>query len=600
MPPKIYEFNEFRLDPAQKTLQKNGEIVAIQPKVFDVLAVLVERGNTLVSREDLLREVWGETFVEETSIRLCIHSLRKIFDGRFIETVPKRGYRFSGEIKETEIAPPTKNDSPAVLPEKSLGVSRFRQNYKIFTIAACLIFLVAALSAMYFRENAPAEKMTIAVLPFAQIGEKTVQNLAVADAVIVQLSKLKDFKILPISSVQNYAERNFDALSTGRELRAGAVLFGSFQVEKDRTRVSASLQNTETGETVWSENFDVKPDEATGFETSIAARLARLFALEMIEYDDEKSAREQNVNSEARNAYLSARKIWRSRDLGRVEEASSLLNQSVRLEPDWAAAHSANAESLLMDDTIFTVYEKAEQVALKTLELDAQQIGAIIVLGQVALNKDSDIEKAETLFKKAIEINPNYASAYNEYGNLLAFKGNFAESERILKKALELEPFSPLYNTSLCQTYYFDKKSDAALKQCRFAQQLEPDFWLARKNLFWIYVFKKMNKEAAEMILTRFSDAEKERLPFVKPMLAGDFAEYWKYQLGGKSQMPNGYVNAVFYMQLGEREKALESLEQHFANKGRPSFTVNADPIFEQLKSDPRFVDILRKLKLSN
>ncbi|NJM52075.1 MAG: hypothetical protein HC846_00985 [Blastocatellia bacterium] len=547
MPSKIYEFKDFRLDVLQKTLRRNGEIVPIQPKVFDVLTALVENQNELVLREDLMKKVWGDTFVEETSLRLSIHTLRKILDGDFIETVPKRGYRFNAEVKEIVVEPIA--DDP-ILSEK-ISPKSAKSYRKHFVAAVAIVALIGFSSAFWFWKNGRKsnEKMTIAVLPFNKIGEKAEKNLPLTDAIITQLNKLKDFRILPIDAPESETD---------------AILQGSFREENNLIKVTANLQKIRTKEIIWTESFDLKANQETGLETVISARLARLFSQKMVEYDDEKSAKSEKVKPEALNFYLSARKIWRIRDLGRVEEMSSLLHKAIELEPNWALVQAANCEALLMDDFTQTNYNKAEEVALKALKIDENQVGALTVLGQVAVNRDWDFAKAESFYRKAIAINSNYASTYNTLGKLLAVKRNFAESEEILKKALEIEPFSPLYNTTLCETYYYDNKLDQAQKQCEFALQLEPDFWLAKKHLFWIYVQKKMNKKVAEMILSKYSDEAKEKLPYAKSMQAGSLEDYWRFYFTNlkTTDESHHYTDSMMYLQLNEKEKALNSLEK--------------------------------------
>jgi DNA-binding winged helix-turn-helix (wHTH) protein/TolB-like protein len=577
---KTYEFNEFRLDLSQKNLRKNGEIVAIQPKVFDLLKVFVERNNELISQSELINEVWGDTFVEETSLRLCIHTLRKIFDGKYIETVPKRGYRFNAEIKETSSQPIENN--PVSPP--NLAENKSSQSYKKYFITAVfLVSILAILSTLFFwiNKTKAVDRMTIAVLPFTQIGEKTDKNLGVTDAIISQLTRLKDFNVLPIDSTETITD---------------AVLQGSFREENGVIKVSANLQNSNSKEILWTENFDVKPDKDTGLETSIAARLARLFSLKMVEYDDEKFAKTQNVNPEALNAYLSARKIWRSRDLGRVSEMSLLLQKAIELEPNWAFAQSAKTESLLMDDFIVTNYKKAEIMAKSVLEKDEKQFGALTVLGQFHLNTNWDFDQAESFFKKAIEINSNYASTHNEYAKLLSYQRNFAEAEKVSKKALEIEPFSPLYNSTLCEIYYFDRKIDSALKQCKFAMQLEPDFWMARKQIFWIYVYKKMNKEVSEMILGKLPEEVKAKLPYIKSLHEGSLDEYWRNAILQNGEKAN-YLNAMMYLQINEKDKALDNLEKAVEGRGWFVFRLNSDPIFEPLWNEDRFIELQKRLK---
>ncbi len=605
---KHYKFEEFSVDVSRKRLLRNDEIVSITPRVFDLLVVFIERKGEVLSHEELLEAAWGGVFVEESNLRFCIHSLRKIFDGRFIETKPKQGYRFNANITEVVF-----DSDESVVSEIDVSktdnlqeVSRLNQSKQSLSrgfIAIGILTILVVSVGFYFlvfsRNSKPKnDKISIAVLPFVQVGEKTLDGLAVADAVISQLTKLREFQVLPINTIQKYANVEFDPLASGRELDVSQVLHGSFRQDGETVNVSVRLLAVEKGEQLWTETFDIKADTEFGIENSIAARTARLFSLATVESVEEKLAKSQNVNPEALSNYLSARKIWRSRELGRVKEMNSLLEKTLELEPNWALPQTALAESLMSSDYSITLHENALKAANRAIYNDEKQAGAFVVLGQAALQKDFNFAEAENYFKKAIEINPNYASAYNEYGILLSWKRNFAESEKMLKRAIELEPFSPYYNTSLCQNYYYDKKSDAALKQCKLAMQLEPGFWIARKQIFWLYVNQKMNREVAQMILSGMNDEAKSESPFVGSLQNNELAEYWKATVVRNEKSPKPLSDAMVLIQVGEKEKALRNLEIAVEQKAISLPIINADPIFDSLRNDPKFKIILQKINL--
>ena len=605
---KHYKFEEFSVDVSRKRLLRNDEIVSITPKVFELLVVFVERKGEVLSHEELLEAAWGGVFVEESNLRVCIHALRKIFDGRFIETITRCGYQFNADISEVSFGADESQESEFVV-GKTENIQKTSRPIKpnailfrrliAFVIVAVLLVSIGFYFGVFSRNGKQkSDKISIAVLPFVQIGEKSTDGLAVADATIAQLSKIREFQILPINSVQKYSNSEVNPLSAGLELEISQVLHGSFRQDGDTVNVSVRLLSVEKGEQLWTETFDLKADKDFGIDNSIAARIARLFSLAMVESGEEKVAKSQNVSPEALSNYLSARRIWRSRDLGRVKEMNSLLQKTLELEPNWALPQTALAESFMTSDFSLTVYQNGVKAANRAIEIDEKQAGAYVVLGQAALQKDFNINEAEAYFKKAIEIDPNYASAYNEYGILLSWKRNFAESEKMLKKAIELEPFSPYYNTSLCQNYYYDKKTEFALKQCKLAMQLEPGFWIARKQIFWIYVNQKMDWLVAQTILSGMSEEEKSKSPFISSLQNNELEEYWKATVTRNEKNPKPLPDAMVLLQNSEREKALSNLELAFDQKAISLPIINADPIFDGLRGDPKFKLLLKKLNL--
>jgi tetratricopeptide (TPR) repeat protein len=260
------------------------------------------------------------------------------------------------------------------------------------------------------------------------------------------------------------------------------------------------------------------------------------------------------------------------------------------------------AEALLNDETYFTSWERIEEMTRKALELDAANAQAHSAQAQIYFLKYWDWETAEKSFKKAFQLNPDYAHAHNQYGVFLGIERCFVEAETELKKAIEAEPFSPFYYASLCELYYFDHRFDAALTECYRAQNLEADFWRARKNLFQIYVQKKMYAEMSEMVLGRLSEAEKAAHPLTKAIAASDLRPFWQNlideSLNSKNSARNSFSLANFYSQIGDKEKALTYLEAAFGQHDDYFPTVNADPSFDSIRKEKRFSELMTKIGL--
>ncbi len=615
---KTYEFGEFRLDLDGKRLFRHGQTISLQPKVFDLLAFFVEKRGELVSREQLMEAVWKDTFVEESNLRFCIHALRKALGknadgGDFVETIPKRGYRFTAEVSETSAENVAEkkdvNDiSAETAPPPQVEKSQFAKRRWLIGISFFSIICLFVLAFAWQRSHVPpppdtSENNTLAVLPFLPINENDGSlQTGLADSLITNLGKIRNLNVLPLASVQKYAGQNFDALTAGRELRAEQVLNGSYRFDGESVRVTARLLRVANGETLWTETFTTPRKGNLELEQAISLRASRLFALKFATVEDEAPATSKNLPPEAVQNYLSGRRIWRTRELRRHEEMVKNFEKTIELAPGWAPGYSGLAEALLSDDTYSTGWEKIEQPTSRALELDAANANAHTAQAQIYFLKYWDWDAAEKSFKKAFALNPGYDYAHNQYGVFLSLQRRFVEAEAELKKAVEAEPFSPFYHASLCELYYFDHRYNDALTECYYARNLEPDFWRARKNLFQIYVQKKMYAEMSEMVLGKLSDAEKAAHPLTAAVAANDLRPFWQNlineSLNSKNRERNSLSLANFYLRIDEKEKAFEYLEKALAQHDDYLATINADPAFDSIRKEKRFAELLFKIGL--
>lgn len=611
---KTYAFGDFLLDLEQKRLLRNGQTVSLQPKVFNMLVFLVERRGELISRDELMQAVWADTFVEETNLRFCIHALRKALGEGFVETVPKRGYRFIAEVIENQPAIIPEQISEDVIsaetaPPEVTGKNQFAKRYWLVGVSVFSIVCLLILAFVWQKNGVPFPRNsfgvdTLAVLPFTQIGESDAALQAgLADAMITNLSKIKQLKVLPNSSVQKFVGQDFDALTVGCELNADAVLEGSYRHEGEDVRVTARLLRVADGEALWTETFTAKKLSSLQLENLISLRTARLLSLRFAETEDEKSLADVEVNAEAVQNYLAGRRIWQSRELKRREEMIRLFERAIELAPDRLLGHSGLAEAALNEDTFSTDWKIAEQAARKALALDGANAQAHTALAQIYHRQYWDWENAEKSFQKAFEANPNYAHAHHEYGVFLTIRRRFSEAEAEMKKAVEADPFSPFYFASLCELYSFDRRFDEALKQCDYAQNIEPDFWRTRKQLFWIYTQKQMYAEMSEMILGKASETEKAKHALTGALAANDLRPFWQSLIderlnNPKSGVSNSLAISTFYLQLGEKEKALDYLEKSLDERDMFLPTANADSVFDSIRNEKRFVEVMKKIGL--
>lgn len=613
----IYEFDEFQLDPGQKSLRRDGERIALQPRVFDVLVALVERHGELVSRDELMDSVWADTFVEESNLRFCIHSLRKVLgnnaqENPYIETIPKRGYRFVGAVSNGIVEQNPVVNGNAVLANKPVnqGVrgSASRRTWLV-AVSAVGIVTIAAIALAWFRQTPQAPKnslgiSTVAVLPFVRVGDQvrndTDFQAGLADAMITAVSKIKQLKVVPISAVQKVVGQDFDALIVGQELRADSVLEGSYRQDADEIRVTSRLLRVENGEVLWANSFVAPRSSGLRLEDFVSLRIARLLSLKIS--DGEELPRMENIDPEAVRNYVEGRRIWVSREFNRRPEMVLYFERALELAPNWSLANSGLAEALLSEDGYSIEWDRVETFAQKALELDQNNAQAHTALAQLYHRKHWNWENAEQSFKRALEIDPTYAHAHHEYAILLSIRRRFVEADKEIRAAIELEPFSPFYYGSLCKLSYYDHRYDDALAQCTYAENLESDFWRTRKQLFWVYVHKKMYAELADLALSKVPEPDRPKHPLTIAISDQNFRPFWQNLIDAKMKVKNDSSKslslATFYLQLDEKDEALRHLEDSADQRELFLPTANADPIFDPLRNENRFAAVMHKIGL--
>lgn len=606
---KTYEFGEYLLDLDEKRLLRNGQTVSLQPKVFELLTYFVERKGELVSRDDLMSVVWKDTFVEESNIRFCIHSLRKALGkdhggGEFLETVPKSGYRFVADVAGEPSEASIREISQEIARSNNSDKARFGNRKWLISASAIVVIglLLGAFAWQKSRVQLPKNALgfsQLAVLPFDAVAENEREmQLGLMAALITNLSKIRQLKVLPNASVREFAGRDFDALQAGKQVNADSVLAGTYRFDGENVIVNARILRVSDGETLWTESFTATGKTEIERETAVALRTARLFSLIIADAEDVQSLARLNLNKEAVQNYLSARKIWRKNELFRRDEMFGLYEKVTSLEPNWALAYASYSEALLSSDEFAEEKDKIRTVAQKSIELDESLPQPFAVLGESYRWFDWDWDEAESQLNHAISLDPDYAPAHYKNSRLLMVQRRFAESEIELNKAIEIEPFSPIYYSGLCELYSADDRLDEAISACQRARQIEPTHWRVKKLLFWIFVRKEMFDEIDETFLTNLSPAERLKDPLAIAVANKDLRSYWKYQIDRPITNGDKYSTglAMYNVQVGQTDKALDYLEKAFEQRDLGLPMVNSESSFDPLRNNARFVDLMRKI----
>ncbi len=502
-----YHFGRFRLKVAERVLLREGEPVPLTPKVFDILLTLVENGGQLVAKDDLMRRVWPNTFVEEGNLTQNISLLRKALGEtpggvQFIETVPRRGYRFVAEITETggdesgngpqeRVLPlEATTQTPVVsVPNTTSQPARVKRT-PMFAMAAGVV-VIGIISVMYLTgwskaENASAIQ-SIAVLPFVdESADPDAQyiNDKIAESLINSLSKLPQLRVVPRSVVAGYKGKEIDPRKVGQELNVRAVVTGRMRRHGDIISIQADLIDLENVAQLWGQHYDHKLSDVLLVQDDISRDIFENLRL--------KLNVEEKKQLEAYRLYLKGRNAWNKRTGDGLQQAIEFFNQAIAIDPNYGEAYAGLADCYNM----LVVYgrlqpkegfPKAKEAATRALEIDENSAEAHSSMAFIKFRWDWDRSATEREFQTAIRLKPAYAPAHQWYSSYLVAVERFDEAIAEAKRTEELEPLSFVASSHLGWIYYLSGDNDKAIEQCRKILELDPSSFPARRYLGLAY-----------------------------------------------------------------------------------------------------------------
>jgi DNA-binding winged helix-turn-helix (wHTH) protein/TolB-like protein/Tfp pilus assembly protein PilF len=616
-----YEFGRFRLKVAERVLLREGELVPLTPKVFDILVTLVEHGGQVVSKDDLMKRVWPNTFVEEGNLTQNISLLRKALGEtpggvQFIETVPRRGYRFVADTNrasengtgELSVPPPPSSQSPVVSIPNTVGQSAGIKRTPIFAVVAGLV-VVGIIAAVYFTSSGKAGEanaiQSIAVLPFVDESadpDAEYINDKIAESLINSLSKLPQLRVVPRSVVAGYKGKEIDPRKAGQELNVQAVVTGKMRRHGDIVSIQADLIDVDNVAQLWGQHYDHKLSDVLLVQDDISRDIFENLRL--------KLNVEEKKQLEAYGLYLKGRNAWNKRTGDALQQAIDYFNKAIAIDPNYGEAYAGLADCYNM----LVVYgrlepkegfPKAKEAATKALEIDENSAEAHSSMAFIKFRWDWDRTATEREFQEAIKLKPAYAPAHQWYSSYLVAVERFDEAIAEAKRTEEIEPLSFVASSHLGWIYYLSGQNDRAIEQCRKILELDPSSFPARRYLGLAYEAKGMYPEA----IAEFQTGVKlSGSPLMHALLGHAYAASGKtaeakqvlsdlQQLQGQRYV-SPYTVAAIYAGLGDEEQAFKWLED--AVEGRDIWLMNlkVDPVFAKLRSKRQFTDILARIRL--
>jgi DNA-binding winged helix-turn-helix (wHTH) protein/Flp pilus assembly protein TadD len=556
------EFGPFRLDAAKRVLWRDGRIVPLPPKALDLLAALVEQRGDVVTKDELLKRVWPDTFVEEANLSVNVSALRKALgegpEGQpYIETVSRRGYRF------------------AALPVPDA-----------------------------------AGLPTLAVLPFIALGrggEDTYFGAGLADALITRLGGTGRVAVRPTSAVLKHAGR--DPREAGRDLQVDAVLEGKIQRRGSRLRVTVQLLPLAGSTPAWAETFDEEATNVFAVQDRIAEQVAAALDLELGAAERERLTRRHTANAAAYESYLKGRYFW-SRFTGEwLERALGFFREAVEKDPDFCLPHAGLADAYLVLGFSGLVPPKeawrlAGEEARRALAVDETVADAHVSLGYVRLFEAWDWRRAGAELRRAVALSPGSAAARQWHGLYLDMLGRFEEARAEVERARQLDPLSLVTAALLAFQSYLARDHERGFAECRRVVDLDPNHFLGRWSLG--LALQALGRHREAVVEHRKALKLSGGSPLMQPVLArslalsGQRAEAKKLLAGldrasGESRA-GYYASATVHLALGDEATALARLEAATSARDPWLVWLNTDPMLDALRGHRRFRALARRV----
>ena len=558
-----YEFGPFCVDASERQLLRDGELVPLTPKVFDILLVLVQHSGHIVSKDEMMKLVWPNTVVEEGNIGRNISTLRTALGERageyqFIQTVPWRGYRFVAKVKEVRATPTASTID------------------------------------------------SLAVLPFVNANEDPKNDYlsdGIAESLITTLAQLTEVRVTSRNSAFRYKGREVDVRVVGRELKVQTVLLGRLVESDDMLSIRVELVDTRDEHHIWGAQYLRKAGNLFTAHEKIASEIAEKLRLQLSGRETQPLVTSHTQNNAAYLLFLKGRYHFNKLTPNGVQKGIEYLQQAIDRDPNYALAYAALADC----HNYLAHRDEAKRALIHALELNERLGEAHGSLGFFRFVYDWDFAGAEREFERALELSPNYAEAHHWYAIYLANMGRHKEAHEEARRAVELDPLSLLMNMTPCMNLYLAREYDQAMEQLQKVLEMEPNFPAARSVLGSVLVQKGLYEEGIgeyEKVLELIKGAAIAEAS-LKALIARAYAKWGKQSdaarllaevLASDNCDSLSYLVAGIQTALADRDSAFHWLNKAYEQHDMQLVSLKVDPMLDFLRSDPRFADLTRRV----
>ena len=592
----VFRFGDFELDLESEELRKTGTLIKLQLQPFRVLALLAGRAGRVVNREEIRQEIWGDDTVVDFGggLNFCLNQIRAAVgddakNPRYIETLPRRGYRFIARVKKSPRRP---------------GIGLLSAG------TAAIALIVLAVVLLWYLPKRPLP--SIVVLPPENLPEHPEDGYlgtGVWDGVITELGKISGLRVISRTSTEIIAKKGFSLPKIAESLNANVVVEMTVRHSGEGVRVNTRVLLPDPERQLGADSLEDDLQNIPSLQRRVALAIAQAIGVKLTAVERARLAVTRPVNPEVYELYLKGRHYatkWTPESIARGLE---YFQQAIEKDPGYAPSYSGvatcyNVMAFMGYIRPKEAYERAKTAATKALEIDDSLAEAHTTLGGSMFYYDRNWSAAEREYRNALVFNPNYQYAHRSYAWYLAAMGRKQEALAETKRAQQLDPISVPIRISAGSVFYMVRRYDQAIEQFKQAIELDPNSVFAHNNLSWPYLEKGRYEEgiaAVQKALTLAGDN-----PYVRAEVARGYAVAGKrgkaqeildeLKALSKQRYVSPYNIALIHLGLGQKEQAFEWLEKAYNDRASWMVWLKVDPRFDPLRSDPRFQDLLRRM----
>jgi DNA-binding winged helix-turn-helix (wHTH) protein/tetratricopeptide (TPR) repeat protein len=622
-----YEFSEFRLIPEDSLLLRNGEPVSLPPKAFETLVLLIQRSGHLVRKAEVIEAVWPNVFVEEAVVSKSVWMIRNALgedskNQHFIQTVPKRGYKFVGDVKEfreTDVVYAQRNvsgnehavagdavtDDGLEQPDPDVGAARRvpRERSGAYLAFAVVVLAVVGFGALYVASvgTTTTRGVTrIAVLPLTPIdpaSRSVVYEIGVADSLINRINSIDGLVARPLSATRRYDGIERDPVEAGREQKVDQVIAANYQVAEGKFRLTGQLINVENGQV--EETFKVETDGESvfGIQDAVADEIARRLIARSRVTKLGQVARRGTDNEEAYRLYLQGKNLAMMRHPTYAKKAVEFLDRAIQLDPNFAPAYAQMARVYHESDPSDpSVYEKRMAFINSALELDRDLADAYVARAEIYLLRDWNFSAVEKDLSRALELEPNNDQAHWLSAMSLVNRGYVDQALSKIETARAIDPTAVMYMVHRGRILYYARRYDEAVTQYQEAIDMDdrivqPHGWMAR-----VYELKGDYGTAYRYLIDKEARSpRKDQIDVYRRLYEAEGLVGLKRRLAETTSI-GLFDLAAFYALQNEKEAAFEYLNKSFEKREWTMMTMKVEPALDNLRGDPRFAELERRV----
>lgn len=614
----LYEFGPFRIDPVERLLFRGDEMIPLTPKATDTLLALVSSRGRVLEKDELMKMIWPDSFVEEGGLAQNISLLRKVLGGatgefQYIETIPKRGYRFVVPVKVVPVKEDLRtnasdNSAPSPVPQPPKPPTR---RWVAWSAGALVLLLASVLAYLYFSA-APAggtlHVNSLLVLPLDNPSNDPAQEYfteGMTEELINSLAKVQALRVISRTSAMTYkGVKNKPLPQIARELNVDAVVEGSVLQSGGKVRITVQLFEARTERSLWAQSYQQDLRDVLTLQSEVASAIVNEIQVKLTPGEKVRLATARTVDPEAYLAYSYGRYYWNKRSPADIQRGIEYFQRAIAKDPSYAPPHTGLADAYALLGSIGIdvlppreAMPKAKAAALEAVKLDDSLAEGHTSLAYARQSYDWDLDAAEREFKRAIELNPGYATAHHWYAHFFLAKGQPEQALTEIQRARALDPLSLIINIGVGWCYYHARRYDEAIQQYRATLELNPNLSLTHVTLAMAYEGKHLYADAIAEYNKGLA------LPGSRTFALAGLGR--AYVLSGKRRealqvvkelentaklhyVPAVYLAAIFAA-MGDKERSIQWMGKAHDQRSDYLVYLSTDPWADPLRPDPRF-----------